>query len=475
MALLSGFLLVLIPNIFKQIKTAAQIDVICAVLLLLVLFALLLLKFNFNFKNAILFGIAAGIFIGTKFNNLVWLAALLPLIFYLLFKGFKTSKFSVIKIIAFLGSIGSMVILFGGFMYIKNYYFTGNPIFPVEFKIFGRVIFEGLVDSTAYKMQLFTKDAYDLSRIFKEGLGLQFITLILPFTFLPLIFYRYLRAKIPVSNELILLLLTPLIGLILFKAFIGIYIVRYFFPYLCLGLLVAAVLTAKLPYGEKYYTVVSFLSIITASFELAHRYELVASILLSLLFFIITAVYRKQLIAFYESKMFNRLILAGIFSVFLLLIYFNNKYDNEEYSRYISSLGKNEVWQVDLRRGWKALDELTKEGGRVAYTGRQEAYPLYGKGLKNEVKYISVNAKEITPYNHPDGLYRKIKDLLAWRENLKKYKAEYLFIAKPVFYNRESVEPDKFPIEDEWAITHPEDFQLVFNNSLSRIYKVIIK
>lgn len=73
-ALLSGFLWVLIPNIFKQLKTGAEIDVICAVLFLLIFFSLLLLKFGFNFKNAILFGISVGLFIGTKFNNLIWLA-----------------------------------------------------------------------------------------------------------------------------------------------------------------------------------------------------------------------------------------------------------------------------------------------------------------------------------------------------------------------------------------------------------------
>ncbi len=50
-ALLSGFLWVLIPNIFKQLRIGSNIDVICAVLFLLVFYTLLLLKFNFTFKN----------------------------------------------------------------------------------------------------------------------------------------------------------------------------------------------------------------------------------------------------------------------------------------------------------------------------------------------------------------------------------------------------------------------------------------
>ena len=128
-----------------------------------------------------------------------------------------------------------------------------------------------------------------------------------------------------------------------------------------------------------------------------------------------------------------------------------------------------------MGRGWKALNELTGKGARVAYTGRQEYYPLYGSKLKNRVMYISVNEKEITPYNKPDGKYREVKDFSAWRNNLKRHNIEYLFIAQPVFNNRESEDPNKFPQEDEWAEGDLKDFQLLFSNSLSRIYKVTIK
>jgi hypothetical protein len=252
------------------------------------------------------------------------------------------------------------------------------------------------------------------------------------------------------------------------------YVTRYLFPYLGLGLLTAVIFVTRFRHGEKYFYAVSFVSVIYAAFQLAHRYELVLSILLSAVCFVLLLRCKRQLLDFYENKSFGKFALAVFLVTCVSLVYFNNKYNNEEYDRYISSLSKNEKWQLDLRKGWKALNEITKEGARVAYTGRQEAYPLYGKGLKNEVTYISVNNKKITPYNNPDGHYRQIKDFSAWRENLKKHKIEYLFIAKPVLENRESPDPDKFPIEDEWASMHPEDFRLVFNNSLSRIYKILI-
>lgn len=473
-ALLSGFLWVLIPNVFKQIKVANNLDVICAVFFLLTIFTLLLLKSSLTIKNAILFGISAGIFIGTKFNNVVYFLALLPFTLYIFYTQTKREKTPFGKILQFVIVVILMIVLFGGYMYIKNYIYTGNPTFPVEFKVFGKTIFKGLFDSELLRRQMFGNDALNFFRIFREGLGLQFFVLILPCTFLPLFFFSYLKKHVSPLGEYLLFFLTPLISLILFKIFIDVYIARYFFPYLSLGLVTAVVFLTRFPHGKKYFYVISSVSIIYAVFQLAHRFELILSIMLSLLSFIFLLRYKKLVINSYENRNLAKIILGGSLLVFLSLSYLNNKYNDEEYDRYISSLSKKEKWQVDLRKGWKALNEITGSGARVAYTGRQEAYPLYGKGFKNEVRYISINNKEITPYNNPDGHYRQIKDFSAWRDNLKKHRIEYLFIAKPVFENRESPDPDKFPIEDEWASMNPKDFRLVFDNSLSRIYKILI-
>ena len=473
-ALLSGFLWALIPNIFKQLKTASNIDIISAALLLLIFFTLLLMKFSFTYKNSVLFGIVTGLFVGTKFNNFVWLMALTPLIVFVFYSQSRANKFTLSRILKLAGIIVLMVILFGGYMYIKNFLFLSNPFYPVELKIFGNTIFKGLLDGHAYK-ELFSSDSFNLFRLFREGLGLQFFTLILPGIFFPFIFYRYLKARLVPFFEYFLLFSTPLIMLILFKALIGVYIARYFFPFLSFGLLTAVIFIISFPFGNKYLGIIGFLSIFYAIFELAHRYELIFSLLLSVVLFMVLVINKNKLIKFYNNKMFGNAMLAFLLLAFLFIFYLNNKYNNEEFNRYAQSFSKKESWQIDLGKGWQALNEFTKDGAKVAYTGRQECYPLFGRDLKNEVKYISINQKEITPYNRPDGRYREIQDFSAWRDNLKQYQAGYLFIAKPVFANRESVDPDKFPIEDDWAIAHPEDFQLVFNNSLVHIYKVLIK
>jgi hypothetical protein len=240
------------------------------------------------------------------------------------------------------------------------------------------------------------------------------------------------------------------------------------------GLVSSVIFITRLPKGEKYFWFAAFVSIFASAFELAHRYELVFSILLSLALFIALFVYRKQLAAFYKSQGFSKAVFAGLVFIALGLVYLNGRYDQDEFSRYPSTFSKKEAWQLDIARAWQKLNEVTGSGSRVAYTGRQEFYPLFGSKLKNDVKYVSVNTKETSLYDHPDGLCRKVKDFTAWRENLRKELIEYLFIALPFPDNRESEDPTRFPVEDDWAGAHPENFQLLYSNSLSRIYKVTI-
>ncbi|MDD5355576.1 MAG: hypothetical protein PHY56_03475, partial [Candidatus Omnitrophica bacterium] len=310
--------------------------------------------------------------------------------------------------------------------------------------------------------------------IFSEGLGMQFLLIILPGILLPVFLLPFLKKRERNFTEYLLISSTPLIMFALYGALVNAYVTRYLFPFVSVGLLCSVIFITRLPRGEKYFGFAAFVSIFYSVFQLAHRYELVFSVLFSLALFIALFIYRKQVTAFYKSKMFGKAVFAALVFIAVALVYLNAKYDKEEFGRYPSTFSKNESWQIDIARAWKKLNEVTGSGSRVAYTGRQEFYPLFGTKLKNDVKYVSVNKKETALYNNPDGLCRKVKDFSAWRVNLKKEKIGYLFIALPFPENRESEDPAKFPIEDEWALTHAQDFQLVYANSLARIYKELI-
>jgi len=475
-ALLSGFLWALIPNIFKQLKSGSQIDVICSVLLLLVIFTFLMLKDKLNVRNAVLFGITVGIFVGTKILNIVWLAGLFPLILYGLFAAARAQKPGLKKLLILLLSIAAMALLFGGYMFMKNFMFTGNPLFPNQVILFGKTIFKGLMDMAVCNKLYYAGNRLDLWKIiFAEGLGMQFILIILPGILLPVFTLPFFKKQEPNFAEYLLISLTPLIMFALYAALVNAYVTRYIFPFVSVGLVSSVIFITRLPRGEKYFGIAAFISVLFSAFELAHRYELVFSILFSLALFTVLFVCQKQIIAFYKSKMFGKAVLAVLVLLTLALIYLNADYDRNEFSRYPATFSKKEAWQLDIARAWQKLNEVTGRGSRVAYTGRQEFYPLFGSKLKNDVKYVSVNTKETSLYDNPDGLCRKVKDFTAWRENLKRERIGYLFIALPFPENRESEGPAKFPIEDEWALARPQDFQLVYANSLARIYKVIIQ
>ncbi|MFA6217266.1 MAG: hypothetical protein WDL87_06420 [Candidatus Omnitrophota bacterium] len=473
-ALLLGFTWALIPNILKQLRTGSLIDVICAALLLMVFYTLLLLKKELSVKHALLFGIALGLFIGTKIINFVWLIAFIPFISYVLFSAARQNKLSFCRGLAICAAVMSMIIALGGYVYIKNYMYTGNPLFPVSVKIFGKTLFNGLLDNAGYKDQIARGDQIDIMKIiFREGLGLQFLLLILPCTVAPLMLFRYMKTRLKQPfTEYILLFLTPLLMIVLYGAFINISWVRYIFPYLTVGLVAAVIFVTALPGGSGYLNFVSCISITAAIFELAKGYELVSSILLTLLLFALLLLYKKQSADFYKSKAFVAVLAAGFSLVALVFVFLNAKYDREEFIRYPLTFSKKEAWQIDTGKSWKWLNEHTGRGVTIAYAGRSEFYPLFGSKFKNKVLYVSVNEKVITPYNDPDGFCRQRKDYAAWRRNLLSQRIDYLYTVLPCFENREVEDPSVFPIEDQWAALHPDSFQLVFSNTLTRIYKI---
>ena len=63
----------------------------------------------------------------------------------------------------------SLIILFGGYGYIRNFVDTGNPLYPMKVELLGREIFKGVYDKSNYGVRLISGD-YSLSKIlFMKG------------------------------------------------------------------------------------------------------------------------------------------------------------------------------------------------------------------------------------------------------------------------------------------------------------------
>jgi hypothetical protein len=149
----------------------------------------------------------------------------------------------------------------------------------------------------------------------------------------------------------------------------------------------------------------------------------------------------------------------------------------------------------DYLAGWYNLERYSGvSGARVAYAGTDIPYYLFGSGLRNEVMYINVDAHRdwllhdyhaearrrgsSTWPNPRPGWDRIHPDYDAWLANLRAARIKMLVVAraKPEEGLHNIADPQKFPIERQWAESHPETFEPLYgvyeNEPEFRLYRV---
>jgi hypothetical protein len=136
---------------------------------------------------------------------------------------------------------------------------------------------------------------------------------------------------------------------------------------------------------------------------------------------------------------------------------------------------------ADFYRGWRHLDfEAGPSGARVAYAGTNIPYYLLGERLRNDVRYINVDAHRnwlLHDYHHEasergngrwpnsrPGWDRLEPDFAAWLENLDAERIELLVATRvnPEEGRHNVADSEGFPIERVWADSHPERFDVLY-------------
>ncbi len=148
-----------------------------------------------------------------------------------------------------------------------------------------------------------------------------------------------------------------------------------------------------------------------------------------------------------------------------------------------------------LARAWDRLDRLAgPRPARIAYAGTNLVYYLMGRGQRHDVVYVNVDAHRgwrLHDYhreaiarsapNWPDprpGWDRLHPDYDAWLANLAAERIDFLFVARPdpIDGRFNIADPYGYPIERVWADAHPEAFTLVYGpedgEPVARIYRV---
>jgi hypothetical protein len=146
-------------------------------------------------------------------------------------------------------------------------------------------------------------------------------------------------------------------------------------------------------------------------------------------------------------------------------------------------------------RGWLELEARSGPGGsRVAYAGTDLPYYLLARGLRNEVRYVNVdrhrdwllhdyhkeamaNGQGTWPDSRP-GWDRIRPDYRPWLDNLDAEGINLLVVtrADPAEGPYNLADSDRFPIERQWADTHPDRFEPLYGTQpvdpWFRLYRV---
>jgi hypothetical protein len=468
-------LFLLIPNFFKQLQIA-YVDIMVAGVFLACLNYLLLLQEAFSWQNVFIYSISIGLFLGLKTTALPYSGLLIIPFIYLCFKNQR-------KVYLALFSLLGLIIL-GGFSYIRNIFDTGNPFYPLDFVVMGKKVFGGVIDMYSYRNRFIPWD-YSLRKfLLHEGLGLQSLIFILPAVLLSLPALIIKRYK-GLNFRSVYFTLLPFFMYLIFRFVIPLANVRYIYALLGVGIFLFLYLADIVNIPKAPIKVLIALSALSCVFELAKRWELVVSVILTAFIFFLVLFFGAKLRLPQHFKKLS--VLAFLALVFLFgLIAADSWYGRNEFGRYFKML-KYSGFSADNALAWDWLNRNT-QGENIAYVGKPLPFSLYGNNFKNNVSYVSVNKTDPAKLHFfkdsnyawgPDNgnmhkvfdqanNYRGHADYNVWLGNLYRRKIRIIFI-----YSLQHVRSLEFPIEDKWAREYPNIFKEIFSNQTVHIYRII--
>lgn len=393
---------------------------------------------DFKLNDIVLFSISCGLFIGTKANGIVYgVIIILVLLVGLLLKW--RPKFVISVFIIFLFNF-----LMGGFWYFRNFLITGNPVFPLEVKVFAYKIFDGYYGYTeklknySISDHLFDSELYPMFfsalTVSTSLLGLCCIIGVF-FSFSKLINFR--------KNYLVLLLL--ILSLVFFViyifspfSYINLYPnIRYLLPFLFLSFVLFVLFINSFKKSVLIFSLLSVFFIFTTLFLIFNQ---------------------SKYIKFANDYVFLSLDFP-VFRTYNDIFIRNTKNISEDENKY--------VVLSDLINAFEFVDSNISENAKIAYTNFGVHYPLFGKKLSREVDYVNVNECTFCVYH--DYKYSE-KSILRdanfddWVKNLKIMKKEYLIIAEIFDWS-----PN---FELNWVKLHSDFFELIYKEGVVSIYKI---
>ena len=323
----------------------------------------------------------------------------------------------------------AFAVLFGGFCYVRNLVNTGNPVYPIQVRVFGRELFAGPRSPEVYSthpFHAFGEFSISGMRRYLGPLWQAMAALCLAASLLAFRHAPWPRA-VPRAATLAL-------------------------PFLFFGAMIAAS-----PYR--------WIRFAYAGIMLLPLGPAVVGGMLERRLLSRTRLPSRARVGFARAGEWGggMILLMGLVGVLIgaaALPRTIRKYQLEKADWYERVCQRQ--FGVQFAEGWRALDELTVESGaRVGYWSMDVSYPLFGRRLQNTVFFVPRNHWTFASFYRSGSTVRDVSgegnDIVigglkdgdrpsfeAWTRNLAKLEVDYLFIGP-------DLSRERWPLEDTWA------------------------
>lgn len=469
-------LLIYMPVFLRQAGTPL-VDLFFSLTFVLAIYFLLEIRANKNdYAPHIFFGLALGLFIGTKYLGIVF--GVLPVLLFFIF----AKKWLPL----FAGLITTTIT--GAFFYIRNWLDAGNPLFPVDINIFGYHIFDGYFGInekiTSSSLLENVKDLPTLKEFllnFQNMTGWQIIVIALGIA--TAIALPFFTRKDRLAG--LTLAIAAIIYFILYFKAPYTYRdltpnVRYSMMFLITGTIATAFIVEKFKKLQLPFFLLTAAALIHSFFFLI--FSPPANILYNdkmALDFALLLDYRSEAI-FIIFSIFALAFLPLTFkgahraiALFLAILFFwqsaasSLKAREELAPKFFTDWYTEDPRMIDLFEAATWFNKNANDA-KIAYTGFNFHYHLYGRNLQREVDYININECLNCRYpdykNSPDSI-RRDPNYDNWLANLSAKEKTHLVIAP-------NMTPNVHSYEFEWAQNHPQKFEQVFAQNDVYVYKI---
>jgi intracellular septation protein A len=490
-ALIFGFT----PLVLSQ-ATELWLDMTAVTVFLLALVHLFDFARSLRTYDLGMFALSSGVFLGIKYSGLAYL--LLLLLAWGIIVIWRRREYTWVRFLfhGLLVAVG--VGYLGGYWFLRNFFLTGNPLFPLKVSILHHSLFPGMNDSVSYSYvtlgkQLNLVTVIKVVQAWLLGYGGVFLILCLPVVNYIVGYLLGLLDRFWTERRLRFTLHDVQRGLLIFLG-LGSLVLYLRTPYSVMRFDPDTTITPQnLLSGARFGLTISALCVpfIAAVWQRSswhHFFMLSLPVSLAQVLFFGYHLSPYSFVIFSRPFSLSRLLAA----FFILLALLGMGFLLQQFRQVrlkikplvvivavglvLAGMGAYSVLQYRERYrfsvyrreygikadGWRWIAENVIEA-RIAYTGGLPLnFPFYGSELSNDVRYINIAGGLDDRFHNfwKEGIYWRDGDYETWWNNIIAWEVDYLVIGS------DSV------IEATWVFDHPEHFSLAFVNDQIQIYRV---